>query len=434
MSQKQKTIKEISEFSGVGLFSGEEVKLRFLPATPGTGIRFVRTDLPEAPKIEVCVDNAKSKFRRTCVEKNDVEVDTVEHLLAAIGGLEIDNIEIEINGSEVPSADGSAKPFTDVLQEAEVVEQDTEREETNLSETVSVRDGDSSITAVPSENGTEISFSLEYEHPVVGSQHLTKRITPEVFANEIAPARTFCLEDEVDYFLDRGLGKGANYDNTLVVGEDGVIKNELRFPDEFVRHKILDLLGDMTINGLPVDAHYVAVRSGHEDNLKLAKAIHRTLHGESDEIDRSAEHTMLDMQEILNVLPHRYPFLLIDRVIELEGYDRAVGIKNVTYNEPFFQGHFPDKPIMPGVLQIEAMAQLSGALLLRKAENVDKLAFLLSLDNVKLRKTVVPGDQLRIESEAIKVKSRTGLIESKAMVGDRKAAEARMKFMLVPDE
>ncbi len=432
MSQKQKTIQEIVEFEGAGLFSGQDVKLRFIPATPGTGITFVRTDLDEAPKIKACPENASSKYRRTTISKGEAEVETIEHLMAAIGGLGIDNLEIEINGSEVPSADGSSKPFVDLLSDAGVVEQDTDREEYSISKTVNIQEGGASITVIPNGRSMEISFSLNYDHPVIGAQHYTSEINEETFSEQIAPARTFCLEDEVDYFLDRGLGQGASYDNTLVVGDEGVVENELRFQDEFVRHKILDLVGDITLLGTKLNAHYVAVRSGHEINLQLVKKLNRVLHGEG--LEDEEPHSALDMQEILNVLPHRYPFLLIDRVLELEGYDRAIGLKNVTYNEPFFQGHFPEKPIMPGVLQIEAMAQLSGALLLRKAENVDKLAFLMSLDNVKLRKTVVPGDQLRIEAEAIKVKSRTGLIEARATVNDRLAAEAKMKFMLVPKE
>ncbi len=432
MSQNQKTIQEIVEFEGAGLFSGQDVKLRFIPATPGTGITFVRTDLDEAPKIKASPENATSKYRRTTIGQDDAEVETIEHLMAAIGGLGIDNLEIEINASEVPSADGSAKPFVDLLSDAGVVEQDTEKEDYSLNKTVNVQEDGSSITVIPNGREMEVSFSINYDNPVIGAQHFTSSITPDTFSEQIAPARTFCLEDEVEYFLDRGLGKGASYDNTLVVGDDEVVDNELRFPDEFVRHKILDLVGDASLLGTQLDAHFVAVRSGHEINLQLVKKLNRVLHGE--DLKEDDTHSALDMQEILNVLPHRYPFLLIDRVEKLEGYDRAVGLKNVTYNEPFFQGHFPEKPIMPGVLQIEAMAQLSGALLLRKAENVDKLAFLMSLDDVKLRKTVVPGDQLRIEAEAIKVKSRTGLIEARATVNDRLAAEAKMKFMLVPKE
>ncbi len=434
MSQNQQTIQEIVEFEGAGLFSGEEVKLRFIPATPGTGITFVRTDLPEDPKIRACPSNASSKFRRTTVSRNDARVETIEHLMSAIGGLGIDNLEIEINGPEVPAADGSARPFVDLLSDAGVVEQDSEREEYELNEPVSVRDDGASITVVPDGRRMEVSYSLDYSHPMIGAQHLTTEINKDEFRSEIAPARTFCLEEEVDNFLDRGLGKGASYENTIVVGDDGIVENELRFDDEFVRHKILDFVGDISLLGTKLNAHFVAVRSGHETNMKLVKKLDHVLRGSPSDQSEEETHVALDMQEILNVLPHRYPFLLIDRVLELEGYDRAVGLKNVSYNEPFFQGHFPEKPIMPGVLQIEAMAQLSGALLLRKAENVDKLAFLMSLDNVKLRKTVVPGDQLRIEAKAVKVKSRTGLIEAKATVDGRLAAEAKLKFMLVPKE
>lgn len=432
--KQQKTINETVEIEGQGLFTGQDVRLRFLPATPGTGISFVRTDLSDAPKLQASIENAKTKYRRTALKKEEAEVDMVEHLMAAIWGLGITNLEVEINGSEVPGMDGSAKPFVDVLQSAQIVEQDRERKDETISDSVSVQEDDSTLTAIPGENDFEVSFTLEYDHPVIGSQHLTLPITPETFAREIAPARTFCPEEEVDKYLKKGLGKGASYENSLIVGKDGVKENELRFSDEFVRHKILDLIGDMALLGTRFPGHIMAVRTGHSVNLKLVRKLHQEIYGTTPAEEVSTDSTMLDLQDILGILPHRYPFLLVDRVIELDGYDRAVGIKNVTYNEPFFQGHFPGKPVMPGVLQIEAMAQLAGALLLRKAENVDKLAFLLSLDNVKLRKTVIPGDQLRLVAEGIKIKSRTGLVKTYAKVNDETAAEAKMKFMLIPEE
>ena len=432
MKKLQKTIKKGVEIEGVGLFSGQKAKLRILPAMQDSGITFIRVDLPDKPRVPVTVENVDAKLRRTAIVKDGVEIETVEHLLSSIFGLELHNLDIEIDASEVPVIDGSSKPFVDLLRQAEIIEQDAPKRVITIKEPISVMDNEVTIVALPSENGLTVSYTLNYDGTYIGSQHLSLNINEISFASEIAPARTFCLKNEADVLLQQGLGKGANYKNTLVIDSNGVIDNELRFKDEFVRHKILDLLGDLSLLNASLKAHIVAVKSGHSTNVKLVKKIWEVC-SEPQEGSKKPE-TWLDVREMAKILPHRYPMLLIDKVIELEGYKHAVGIKNVTINEPFFQGHFPGRPIMPGVLQIEAMAQLAGVLLMRKSENAKKVPVLLSIDSVKLRKTVVPGDQLRVEADAVRVKSRTAEVHTRATVDGELACEADMKFMLVDPE
>jgi UDP-3-O-[3-hydroxymyristoyl] N-acetylglucosamine deacetylase/3-hydroxyacyl-[acyl-carrier-protein] dehydratase len=431
MKKNQRTLAKPVEFEGVGLFGGRPAKIRVSPAPPNSGVAFVRVDLPGRPRLPVTPDTVASKFRRSAVSGENAEVETIEHLMSAVGGLELDNLEIEIDAPEVPNADGSSAPFVELFRQAGIVEQAEPRKVHVVREPISVSDNDASIVALPAEGGFSVSYTLNYPGTAIGQQHFTLDVTDESYARLIAPARTFCLQSEAEALIQQGLGKGATYQNTVVLGPDGPIENTLRFPDEPVRHKILDLLGDLATLGAGLRAHVVAVKSGHTTNIKLVKKIAAAFEEDGEQAPRRAAATLLDVREIAKILPHRYPFLLIDKVIELEGYRRAVGIKNVTYNEPFFQGHFPDQPIMPGVLQIEAMAQLAGALLMRKSENQAKVAVLLSLDGVKLRKSVVPGDQLRIEVEALKVKARTGEVYARATVDGQLVAEANMKFMLM---
>ncbi len=429
----QRTIGRPAELEGIGLFSGLRTRVRMLPAPVDTGVSFTRVDLPGRPRIPANASTAAIKPRRTSVAIDGAEVETVEHLLAAAGGLSIDNLEVEINGVEVPGGDGSSSPFVDALTSAGIVDQDKPKGYYALKEPITVREGEQSIIALPSAEGLTVSYTLNHENLPFHAQHYTVAVTPETFAREIAPARTWCLSTEVEELLKQGFGKGCTTQNTLILDARGVRDNTLRFPDEMVRHKILDIVGDLYLAGSYLKAHVIAVRSGHAINHKLVQEIKRQMEGLAP-LPKKGSGTMLDVREILKILPHRYPFLLIDKVIELDSYKRAVGIKNVTFNEPFFQGHFPGQPIMPGVLQIEAMAQLAGALLMRKAENQQKLAVLLSIDQCKLRKTVVPGDQLRIEAEALKIKSRTAHVYTKCSVDGQMVSEAQMKFMIVENE
>lgn len=432
MITKQRTVAKPVTITGPGLFSGTECTMTIHPGDPGTGIEFVRTDLPDRPRVPVSHETISGKFRRTGIVSSSAEVNTVEHFLSAVFGLQIDNLEIEIDSHELPHTDGSSRPFVDCLHQAGIVEQEEPRRIITLREPVSIVDNGASIVALPSEGLLNVSYTMQYDG-TIGRQHYTLEVNENSYAEQISPARTFCLQSEAEAFQQQGLGQGASYETALVVGPDGPIQNELRFPDEYVRHKILDLLGDLSALGGDLRAHVVAVRSGHSVNIKLVKKIAAEAGAAGSREGRRPE-TLLDVRELAKILPHRYPMLLIDRVIELDGYRRAVGIKNVTFNEPFFQGHFPGEPIMPGVLQIEAMAQLAGALLLRKAENANKLAVLLSLDGVKLRKSVVPGDQLHVEVQTLKLKSRTGEVYARATVEGQLVAEANLKFMLMESE
>lgn len=433
MKRMQKTISGVVEFSGVGLHTGEKTTLRCKPAEPNTGVVFIRTDLPGAPRVPAHIDYFLDYPRRTSLRRQEAEVQTVEHFLASLKGLGIDNLETEIDGVELPAMDGSPKEFFNALKSSGVIEQKAQKPVFVLKETVSLYEDDASIVAMPSADGMlSISYTLDYNKPFFPPQHLAVKLSEESFARELSGARTFCLHEEAEELRRSGLGRGANTENTLVIGEDGVVDNQYRYDNECVRHKVVDMVGDFFLAGIDLSAHIVALKSGHGLNIRLIEKILDIV----EERERAKERSLtgateMDIRQIQKILPHRYPFILVDKIVELESNRRAVGIKNVTFNEHFFQGHFPGQPVMPAVLQIEAMAQVGGMLLLRKMENINKLAFILSVDKVKFRKTVVPGDQLRIEAEAVRVKSRTGEVKAVATVEDKVVSEAYIRFMLV---
>lgn len=427
--EKQKTIASQVSLSGVGIHTGNKVNITFKPAQASSGVTFIHTDIPGAPRIQANVQSfLATKFsRRSSIGNNGVEVQTIEHLMAALSSLGIDNIDVEIDNDEVPGLDGSAIKFVEALEKAGIVEQEQEKYIHVIKEPICIEDGASSITVVPAKK-FKISYTLNYNHPLLEAQFLEICVNAESFKTEIAPARTFCLESEVSELQNQGLGLGANYENTLVVGRTGVIKNKLRFKDEFVRHKILDLIGDLCLAGCPIRGHVIALKSGHSLNLKIAQKICE------QKIKAQGANTMegvLDVNEIMKIIPHREPFLFVDRITHLEKGKRAVGVKNVTINDYFFKGHFPGRPVMPGVIIVEAMAQVAGIMMLASEENKGKLAFFLSIDNVKFRKLVVPGDQLVLEVEAIKVKSKTGQVRGRALVGGKVVAEADFVCALV---
>jgi len=429
LKRNQKTIKKAAEFEGVGLHSGEHVRMRFKPAGPDEGITFIRVDLPKRPRIRLRADSVVQKLRRSALAKDGAEVQTVEHLLASLSAIGISNLEVELDGTEVPGADGSSAPFYELLtKEAGITEQEAELIPFRIEEPITVVEGDTSLVALPcKDDSLTISYVLDYDAPLLRSQYLSLKVTQDSFASEIAPARTFCLASEVEALRQMGLGKGANYENTLVVNGDTILKNTLRFPNEFVRHKILDLIGDLYMLGGPVVGQIIATKSGHLTNMRLVQRI-----AEDDRRRKAAEggdSTGLDIRAIQKMLPHRYPMLLVDRVLEIEGTKRAVGIKNVTFNEPFFQGHWPENPIMPGVLLIEAMAQMAGILLCQHVQS--RYAVLLSLDKVKLRQAVVPGDQVLLEAVSVKLKARTAQINTTATVDGRLVGQAEIKVMLI---
>jgi UDP-3-O-[3-hydroxymyristoyl] N-acetylglucosamine deacetylase/3-hydroxyacyl-[acyl-carrier-protein] dehydratase len=435
--RNQRSVQREGTLSGVALHSGARVDLRVRPAPPDTGVVFVRTDLPGSPRIPADAAHLSTRQRRTAlVGERDAEVHTVEHLLASCFGLRIDNLQVDVTAAELPGMDGSARPFVDLLRSLGPVDQRAVRREIVFDEPLAVSAGeDASLAAFPYEGGFKVSYTLDYGHRWLGVQHVTFVVTEERFADEIAPARTFCLESEAEALRKAGLGLGASYENTLVVGDDGVVGNVPKWPDEFARHKVLDLLGDLFLAGADLRGHVHAHRTGHAANLRLVERIvESTRRRDADAATGTRRTSGLDPVQIRRILPHRYPFLMVDRVIEIDGFRRAVGIKNVTVNEPYFQGHYPDQPIMPGVLLVEAMAQLGGLLLLRKLELTGKLPVLLSIDRVKFRRAVVPGDQVRLEAETVRLAGGRGRVQCRASVQGALAAQARLNFAVTGAE
>lgn len=434
---EQRTIKKSVELSGVGLHTGVAVNLKFKPAPANIGVNFIRVDVKDSPMIKADITNIISQEkspRRTSIGINGVEIHTIEHLMAALWSLGIDNIIIEIDGPELPGLDGSAIGFIDILKKVGVEDQGIPKKIYQVRSPLWAEQDGAMIMVLPDDN-FRVSYTLNYEHHLLKAQYLSFAVDEKTFAKEIASARTFCLEKEANELRKKGLGKGANYDNTIVVGEGGVIDNKLRFEDEFARHKILDLLGDLYLLGYNIKGHIVAMRSGHPLNINLVEKINNQREklqaGGIKAVYVETSGNALDAIDIQKILPHRYPFLLVDKIIEIEPDKRAVGIKNITINEQFFTGHFPGRPVMPGVLIIEAMAQTAGILLLNKKENIGKYAYFMSLDNVKFRKTVVPGDQLRLEVEVVKLRSKTGQVHTKALVDGSVVSEADLMFALV---
>jgi UDP-3-O-[3-hydroxymyristoyl] N-acetylglucosamine deacetylase/3-hydroxyacyl-[acyl-carrier-protein] dehydratase len=430
----QKSIAAETSLSGRGLFTSTPATLTFKPAPVGHGIVFVRTDLSRPVRIPALVQHVTKRSRRTAIKSGADAVETIEHCMSAIAGLGLDNLEIAISGPEVPGMDGSCLPFVEALLKAGIVEQPAERQFLTISAPVEVRDGSATIIASPpTADEFQIFYDLDYGNIEPIKQQLFAYELDGRFAAEIAPARTFVTKAEAEMLRSRGLGLHLQAGDVLVLDTTGPIDTEYRFPDECVRHKVLDLIGDMYLLGCPIRGKIVAYKSGHSLNHSMVRRLTQML-GAQKRSRLALGEPVMDVRRILRLMPHRYPMLLVDRVIEMDGDRRALGIKNVTMNEPFFEGHYPGTPMMPGVLVVEALAQLSGLLLSRKLEHTGKIPVLLSLDKVKLRRPVVPGDQLILESENIRVKARTGHVRCRAYVGDQIAAEAEIKFMLVDNE
>jgi UDP-3-O-[3-hydroxymyristoyl] N-acetylglucosamine deacetylase/3-hydroxyacyl-[acyl-carrier-protein] dehydratase len=423
----QRTIGRETAIEGIGLHTGEKGIMKFLPAPVGHGVRFVRVDLDGSPEVRVRPENAHfdpGAGRRTILQQDGVQIHTMEHVLSAVAGLGIDNLRIEVSSMEVPEGhDGSAAPIARALMGAGIVEQDKPTRHIKVTKPVSWSEHRVELQAVPY-GGFRITFTIEYDHPLIGVQTISLDITPEVFLEQIAPARTFVLERDLDVLRQSGWIKGGRIESAIVVGADRVLNDEpLRFPDEFVRHKVLDLLGDLFILGGPLLGHVTAKRSGHQGHVAFVKMLKETLPlpgrragGPPEEWDTTA---------IMDLMPHRYPFLLVDRITSIEEGQSCEGFKNVTINEPFFQGHFPGQPTMPGVLILEAMAQVGGMLMLNSVDDpANKLMYFMGIDGAKFRRPVVPGDRLTLQVTVLRHKGQLFKAQGQALVDGQVCAEA----------
>jgi UDP-3-O-[3-hydroxymyristoyl] N-acetylglucosamine deacetylase/3-hydroxyacyl-[acyl-carrier-protein] dehydratase len=422
----QKTIAHETSLEGTGLHTGEATRVRFAPAPPGHGVRFRRVDVADAAEVVASIENVVSADRGTSLGSGDVRIHTVEHLLAAVNVLELDNLSIMVDGPEIPVADGSFRPFFDLLSAAGAEEQSQPARRIVLQESVTAAGpAGATYVALPAER-YRVSATIEFDHPLVRRQFASFDVTSQEFEREIAPARTFGFLKEAEALRARGLARGVSLDNAVVLDEQGVAAGgALRFPDEFVRHKVGDLVGDLALLGGRLHAHVIAERPSHAGNLELARKI-------AAAVAKSPTRPIVDIQRIMQHLPHRYPMLLVDRIIEFETGKRIVGIKNVTINEPFFQGHYPGHPIMPGVLIIEAMAQVGGLLLMDAVENPEeKVVYFMSLDNVKWRRPVTPGDQIRFELEMLSLRRHVCKMRGEGFVDGKLVAEAEMMARIV---
>ncbi len=435
MVRQQRTLKDAAVFEGVGIHTGERTVLTFRPAPPNTGVRFRVRRGEEIVEIPASVDHVpeNSPFQRnTTLVHDGVSISTVEHVLATLFGLRVDNCYLDLDGPEPPEPeDGSCREFVEKIQEVGIVDQGVPAPLYEVREPVQWSREGIGITALPYD-GFRVSFTIQYDNPVIGTQYASFDISPETFAKEIAPSRTFALKREVNYLLGKGLIQGGTLHNALVVDEDKILNDEpLRFPDEFVRHKILDLLGDLSLLGLPIKGHIISLKSGHHPNVQFVRRL-AAIEAGSNRIYRAKNPEYWDIRSIMDILPHRYPFLLVDRVLEVVPGKRVRGLKNVTINEPFFQGHFPGHPIMPGVLLIEAMAQCGGVLMMSLLEQPEtKLVYFSSIDKARFRKPVLPGDQVEFQLHMLRYRSNTCKMAGVATVDGEKVAEAELLAAIV---
>jgi len=442
----RRTIAQPVTLTGRGLHLGEVCDLTFVPAAAGDGITFRRRDLPGEPVIRAHVGEVTASERRTQIGQGVAAIHTVEHALSAVAALEIDDVRIDMTGPEPPILDGSSAPFYDALIAAGIVEQAGEPTVLQLTEPVRIIDGESVYEAHPADR-LSLDVAIDFPHPVIGRQRGAYCVTAESYRQELAPARTFGFLREIEELREKGLIQGASTQNAIVMDDAQVIDTTLRWPDEFVRHKAMDCVGDLALSGARVRAKIVAVKPSHRGTVTLVREMVRAWQGSAPGSTQSpivasqngAQNGIrgrqmsgvMSIEEIMKVLPHRYPFLLVDRIIEVEEKKRIVGIKNVTINEPFFQGHFPGFPVMPGVLIIEAMAQVGGMLMMGGIEDAaQKVVYFIALDNVRWRRPVKPGDQLRFEIDVVQIRGSVCRMRGVAKVDGELAAEADMAAMV----
>ncbi|MCK5242464.1 bifunctional UDP-3-O-[3-hydroxymyristoyl] N-acetylglucosamine deacetylase/3-hydroxyacyl-ACP dehydratase [bacterium] len=427
----QRTLAKPVALTGIGLHTGLETTLTFCPAPADTGYILVRKDIPGEPRISPRPELVSQTTRGTTIQENGVKIHTIEHALAALAGLEVDNCLVELTASEPPIMDGSAQPYVQAILKTGIVEiPGSKRQVFRLPKPVILQNGSKEIVGWPYP-GLRITYNLYYDHPWLQPQRVDVELSPEVFEKQVAHCRTFCLEQEIDWLKSNGLAKGGSLENALVIGEQGPLNPPLRTEQELGMHKILDFIGDLALFGSAVQGHFVAHYTGHEMNARLVQQL-KKIKERNGIMERGKEKMIIDAKEIETLLPHRYPMLLVDRVIDLEIGKRVVGIKNVTMNEQFFQGHFPGHPIMPGVLIIEAMAQCGGVLLMKSFPDArDKVVYFMGIDNVKFRKPVVPGDQLRLEIEVDKLRSKIAKMHGKAFVGEDLVCEADLMSVIM---
>ena len=445
----QQTLNRPAEYSGTGLHSGNRVNMTFLPAPPNSGIRFRRVDLDGKPEIEARVENVGETNRSTTLAKGNTKVHTVEHVLAAFAGYQIDNAIVELDSNEPPIADGSSREFCRMIQDAGIAPQTDRREPYMPTAPVELQMGETEMVLFPDDR-FRISCTSADKHGRF-TQFYTVEITPKTWEIEISNARTFCFYEEIEYLIKNGLIKGGSLENAVVIRDDAVLTTEpLRYPEEFVRHKILDVVGDLSLLGRPVNGHLIAIKPSHAANCEFVRLIAAQMRkplvtaqafGPPPPATKTAQEQAaalsevinqggaLDTMQVMQILPHRYPFLMVDRVVKIDG-SFITAIKNVTINEPYFQGHFPGHPIMPGVLQLEAIAQVAGILMLRRAENAGQIAYFMAAEEVKWRKPVVAGDVLVIEVEMTKMRGKIGKAKGVCKVGNEVVSEAQVTFML----
>ncbi len=430
--------------------------MTFLPAAPNTGIRFRRVDLDGKPEIEADVEYVNATNRSTTLAKGNARIHTVEHVLAAFAGVGIDNAVVELDANEPPIADGSSREYMKMIRTAGIAQQAEAREIYDVNTPIECEIGESIISIFPNEKFKITCTSADKKGRF--TQFFSIEINPETWEREIAAARTFCFYEEIEFLIKSGLIKGGSLENAVVIREDAILTTEpLRFPDEFVRHKILDIIGDLSLVGRPIRGHIIAVKPSHQANCELAKQVlaqmRRPLQAaqtfapppppakpasrpaadveKPGAADISVQDGMqLDITQIMKILPHRYPFLMVDKVTKIDG-NTITGVKNVSVNEPFFQGHFPNHPIMPGVLQLEAIAQVAGILMLKQIENFGRLAYFMAAENVKWRKPVRPGDTLIINVELTKARGKIGKAKGVCLVDGEAVSEADVTFMLI---